>query len=143
MLEILRFGVLILGDTVDEWEEEVGEEVEGDETDEQPVRLGTRQLRLLQVNGEEYAHDPQDLGRVSCTAATTFIPVFKYPMIRSRQPRLLQVNSEEYAHDTKDLGHVSCKATTTFITVLARSKCTRCPGSRTRFLQSNDDLNFD
>ncbi len=64
-LEILRFGVLVLGDTVDEGEEEVGEEVEGDEPDEQPVRLGARQLRLLQVNGEEYAHDPQDLGRVS------------------------------------------------------------------------------
>ncbi len=77
-LEILRFGVLVLGDTVDEGEEEVGEEVEGDEADEQPVSLGARQLRLLQVHGEEYAHDPQDLGRVSCTATTTFIPVFTY-----------------------------------------------------------------
>ncbi len=50
--------MLVLGDTVDEGEEEVGEEVEGDESDEQPVRLGARQLRLLKVNGEEYAHDP-------------------------------------------------------------------------------------
>jgi hypothetical protein len=61
----LRFGVAVLCDTVNERHDEVDEEVESDKADEQPVRLGARQLRLLQVHGEEDADDAQDLGRIA------------------------------------------------------------------------------
>ncbi len=87
--------MLVFGDTVDEWEEEVGEEVEGDEPDEQPVRLGARQLRLLQVNGEEYAHNTKDLGRVSCKATTTFIPFFQLVYFLDFKVAKLAVSSLE------------------------------------------------
>jgi hypothetical protein len=43
----------------------VGEEVEGDKPDEEPVSLGPRQLRFLQVNSKEDAHNPENLGSVA------------------------------------------------------------------------------
>ena len=60
-----RFGVPVLGHTVDEGHDEVGEEVEGYKPDEEPVCLGTRELRLFQVHRKEDAHNAQDLGRIA------------------------------------------------------------------------------
>ena len=45
--------------------QEVGEEVEANKADEQPVRLRSRQLGLVQVDGIEDANYPKDLGRVA------------------------------------------------------------------------------
>ncbi len=118
--------MLVFGDTVDEGEEEVGEEVEGDEADEQPVRLGARQLRLLQVYSEEYAHDPQDLGRVSCTATTTFISVFTC--------------SKRITMSRRWAAQISCKVALTFISIIQTVNAKRCLGVGSRFLQSNGDI---
>ena len=49
-----------VGGAHEDGEDEVHEEVEGDEGDEEVVRL-RRQLRLVQLHREEDRHDPNDL----------------------------------------------------------------------------------
>ena len=60
-----------VGGAHEDGEDEVHEEVEGDEGDEEVVRL-RRQLRLVQLHREEDRHDPHDLNGVSAELGSTW-----------------------------------------------------------------------
>ena len=59
-----------VGGAHEDGEDEVHEEVEGDEGDEEVVRL-RRQLRLVQLHREEDRHDPHDLNGGSAELGST------------------------------------------------------------------------
>jgi hypothetical protein len=86
-----------------------------------------RRHSFLVFKYDTSAHDTgtQDLGRVSCKAMTTFMPVFTY----SNQALYRRWASQ-----------ISYKAEMTFISMSHIVNAKRCPGSGPSFLESSDDI---